>query len=447
MDALLAELTAIAGPEHVLTDPDLVVGYTTDWTRRFRGPARCVIRPADTGEVAAVLIACARHGAPVVPQGGNTGLVGGGVPGSEGAVVLSARRLRRLDPVDTLSGQVTAGAGVTIAELRTHAARAGLEYGVDLAARDSATVGGTIATNAGGIQTIRYGPTRAQLLGLEAVLAGGSVISRLGGIQADNTGYDLTQLLAGSEGTLGVITAARLRLWPAEPSTLTVLAGVPGIEAAAAVVAEIEAAGGSAVANTDDVSTWAGAEAIVASVVDSTGGPGSGHLDILVNNAGYGNAKTATEASNAEWNEIIEVDLNACFRLAKRASVGMIRRGWGRIINISSINAHIAREANANYCAAKAGLEGLTRALAVEWGPKGVTVNAIAPGYMMTPDNMETPLRADPETREWFAQRAALKRWGHADELDGAVVYLASNASAFCTGHVLIVDGGMSVKI
>ena len=190
-------------------------------------------------QVAAVLRACARHGVPVVPQGGNTGLVGGGVPVTGGAVVLSARRLRRLDPVDTLSGQVTAGAGVTIADLRAHAARAGLEYGVDLAARDSATVGGTIATNAGGIQTIRYGPTRAQLLGLEAVLADGSVISRLGGIQADNTGYDLTQLLAGSEGTLGVITAARLRLWPAEPPTLTVLAGVPGIEAAAALQAEI----------------------------------------------------------------------------------------------------------------------------------------------------------------------------------------------------------------
>src|ERR1700722_18900452 len=244
MDTLLAELAEIAGPEHVLTDPDLVAGYTTDWTRRFSGAARAVIRPADAAQVAAALLACSRHGVPVVPRGGNPGLVGGGVPASAaggGAVVLSARRLRRLDPVDPLSGQVTAGAGVTIAELRAHAARAGLEYGVDLAARDSATVGGTIATNAGGIQTIRYGPTRAQLLGLEAVLADGSVISRLGGIQADNTGYDLTQLLAGSEGTLGVITAARLRLWPAEPPTLTVLAGVPGIEAAAALQAEIRA--------------------------------------------------------------------------------------------------------------------------------------------------------------------------------------------------------------
>jgi gluconate 5-dehydrogenase len=212
-----------------------------------------------------------------------------------------------------------------------------------------------------------------------------------------------------------------------------------GIEATRAAII---AAGGAATAMAFDTTDTPAADAAIDCIEAELG-----HLDILVNNAGYGNAKTASEATNAEWNEIIEVDLNACFRLARRASVGMIRRGWGRIINISSINAHIAREANANYCAAKAGLEGLTRALAVEWGPKGVTVNAIAPGYMMTPDNMDTPLRADPRQRERFAQRTALKRWGQADELNGAVVYLASDASAYCTGHVLIVDGGMSVKI
>jgi FAD/FMN-containing dehydrogenase len=175
-----------------------------------------------------------------VPQGGNTGLVGASVP-SRGGVVLSARRLRRLDPVDTLAGQVTAGAGVTIAELRGHAAAAGLEYGVSLASRESATVGGTIATNAGGIHALRYGPTRAQLAGLEAVLADGRVISRLDGVEADNSGYNLTQLLAGSEGTLAVITAARLRLRPAEPHAITLLAGLDGIEAAAAAQAEIRA--------------------------------------------------------------------------------------------------------------------------------------------------------------------------------------------------------------
>ncbi len=206
--------------------------------------------------------------------------------------------------------------------------------------------------------------------------------------------------------------------------------------------AAIVAAGGAATAMAFDTTDIAAADAAIDGIEADLG-----HLDILVNNAGYGNGRTASEATNAEWNEIIDVDLNACFRLAKRASAGMIRRGWGRIINISSINAHIAREANASYCAAKAGLEGMTRALAVEWGRHGVTVNAIAPGYMLTPDNMDTPLRSDPVHHRRFAQRTALGRWGQADELDGAVIYLASNASAYCTGHVLIVDGGMSVKI
>jgi FAD/FMN-containing dehydrogenase len=240
MDALIRDLASVTGAQHVLTDPGLLAGYTTDWTRRYHGDALCVVRPGSAEQVSAVLRACAAHGTCVVTQGGNTGLVGGSVPGSGvRPVLLSAGRLRELGPVDTLSAQVTAGAGVTIAELRAHAAAAGLDYGVDLASRDSATVGGTIATNAGGIHTIRYGHTRAQLLGVEAVLADGSVVSRLSGLLADNTGYDLAQLLAGSEGTLAVITAARLRLWPAEPVSLTLLAGVDGIEAAAALYARL----------------------------------------------------------------------------------------------------------------------------------------------------------------------------------------------------------------
>lgn len=213
-------------------------------------------------------------------------------------------------------------------------------------------------------------------------------------------------------------------------------------EGIAATHAAILAAGGAATAMAFDTTDIAAADAAIDRIEAQIG-----RLDILVNNAGYGNGRSGSETSNGEWDEIINVDLNACFRLARRASVGMIRRGWGRVINISSINAHIAREANASYCAAKAGLEGMTRALAVEWGPKGITVNAIAPGYMMTPDNMATALRADPVQRERFAQRTALGRWGQGDELDGAVVFLASNAAAYCTGHVLIVDGGMSVKI
>jgi len=212
-----------------------------------------------------------------------------------------------------------------------------------------------------------------------------------------------------------------------------------GLEATRAAVV---AAGGSATAMAFDTTDIPTADAAIERIEAELG-----HLDILVNNAGYGNGRSGSETTNEEWNEIINVDLNACFRLARHASVGMIRRGWGRIINISSVNAHIAREANASYCAAKAGLEGMTRALAVEWGPKGVTVNAIAPGYMMTPDNMGNALRADPVQRARFAERTALGRWGQGDELDGAVVYLASNAASYCTGHVLVVDGGMTVKI
>jgi len=212
-----------------------------------------------------------------------------------------------------------------------------------------------------------------------------------------------------------------------------------GIEATRAAIV---ATGGTATAMAFDTTDIPTANAAIDRIEAELG-----HLDILVNNAGYGNGRSGSETTNDEWNEIIDVDLNACFRLARRASVGMIRRGWGRIINISSVNAHIAREANASYCAAKAGLEGMTRALAVEWGPKGVTVNAIAPGYMMTPDNMGHALRADPVHRARFAERTALGRWGQGDELDGAVVYLASNAASYCTGHVLVVDGGMTVKI
>jgi FAD/FMN-containing dehydrogenase len=244
MTGLAAELAGITGRAHVLTDADQQAGYLTDWTRRYQGTASCVVLPGSADEVAGVIRCCTARGVPVVPQGGNTGLVGGSVPPAGARrppVVLSTRRLTRLHPVDVLAGQVTAGAGVTIARLRAAAAASGLEYGVDLAARDSATVGGTIATDAGGIHTIRYGPTRAQLLGVAAVLADGSVLNDLSGLAAASTGYDLAQLLAGSEGTLAVLTAARLRLWPAEPVAAVLLAGAAGIGPAAGLLAEIRA--------------------------------------------------------------------------------------------------------------------------------------------------------------------------------------------------------------
>jgi FAD/FMN-containing dehydrogenase len=235
---LLDALAAAVGGSHLLTDADLRASYEVDWTRRFGGAALAVVRPGSTPEVAAVLRACADAGVAVVPQGGNTGLVGGGVPRG-GEVLMSLRRLTEVGPVDEAAGEVTVGAGLTLAALQAHTQRSGYAFGVDLGARDSATIGGMIATNAGGINVLRYGPMRAQLVGIEAVLANGSVIARLPGLPKDNAGYDLTSLLAGSEGTLAVISSARLRLVPLLTHRAVALVGLASTDAAIAVVAAL----------------------------------------------------------------------------------------------------------------------------------------------------------------------------------------------------------------
>jgi FAD/FMN-containing dehydrogenase len=207
------QLAGIVGEGHVLRDPDLLASYVGDWTGRFSGSTPAVVRPGSVDEVAEVVGLCAAERVPLVPQGGNTGLVGGSVP-LGGEIVVSVLRLDHLGSVEEEAGQITAGAGVTVGAVQRAAKAYGWAYGVDLASRDSATVGGTIATNAGGLHVLRYGATRAQLLGVEAVLGTGAVISHLGGLRKDNTGYDLAGLLCGSEGTLGIVTAATLRLVP-----------------------------------------------------------------------------------------------------------------------------------------------------------------------------------------------------------------------------------------
>jgi len=224
-DPVLKSLTSIVGGQHVLTG-DAAAGFAVDWTGRFRGQAAAVVRPRDTVEVAAVLALCTEAGVPVVPQGGNTGLVGGGVP-LHGEVVVSTARLTQLGPVDREASQVTAAAGVTLQQVAD--ADPDLDLGIQIASRDSATVGGAVATNAGGVRVLRYGPMRAQLRGIEAVLSDGTVISHLGGLIKDNTGYDYPSLLAGSEGTLAVITQARLRLVPRLRDTVTAIIGLDSL--------------------------------------------------------------------------------------------------------------------------------------------------------------------------------------------------------------------------
>ncbi|MBV9486734.1 MAG: FAD-binding oxidoreductase, partial [Frankiaceae bacterium] len=224
---MVAALRAIVGEAHALTDPSVVASYESDWTGRFRGTARCVVRPASTEEVAAVLSACLAAGVAVCVQGGNTGLVGGSVP-VDGAVLLSLLRIAPIEAVDEVAAQVTVGAGATLAAVQQAVRPLGFDVGVDFAARESCTVGGMASTNAGGERVLRYGTMRAQVVGLEAVLPDGAVVSRLAGLPKDNTGYDVVSLLAGAEGTLGVITKLRLRLVPLLPARAVALVAVAG---------------------------------------------------------------------------------------------------------------------------------------------------------------------------------------------------------------------------
>jgi FAD/FMN-containing dehydrogenase len=235
-DALLAQLAALVGPAQVLSDGDLSA-WELDWRKRWRGRARAVVRPGSTAEVAAVLRCCAAHGVAVVSQGGNTGLVGGGVPDGSGTqVLLSLTRLRQVRAIDAANLTMTVEAGCVLQVAQQAAADAGLLLPLSLAAEGSCTIGGNLATNAGGTQVLRYGNARELCLGLEVVTPDGEVWNGLSGLRKDNTGYDLRHLYIGSEGTLGVITAAVLRLYPRPVATMTALAACASLEACVALL-------------------------------------------------------------------------------------------------------------------------------------------------------------------------------------------------------------------
>ena len=229
---LLSAIAEVVGERHAFDDPDLTAGYETDWTGRWTGKARVVVRPGSVEEVAGVVSRCAAEGSALVPQGGNTGLVGGGVP--RDAVLLSLARLDGLGAHDAALGQVRVGAGVPLARLRDAVPDPGLDFG----ARDSATVGGIVACDAGGARALRWGTARARVAGVEAVLADGSIVSS-SGLLKDNAGYDLAQLLVGSEGTLGVITAVHWKTVPRLRHRVAALIPVADVDAAVAVLAAL----------------------------------------------------------------------------------------------------------------------------------------------------------------------------------------------------------------
>jgi len=232
MSNLLATLRQIVGDAHVLTEGDLTA-YEQDWRRRERGRALAVVRPASTGQVAAVVKACAAHGTAIVPQGGNTGLVVGSIPDASGTqVLLSLTRMNAIRTFDKENLTFTVEAGCILQTLQEAAEREGYLFPLSLAAEGSCTIGGNLGTNAGGTQVVRYGNTRELCLGLEVVNAQGEVWNGLKGLRKDNTGYDLRNLMIGSEGTLGIITAATMKLYPLPASQLTAWAAVPSMEAA-----------------------------------------------------------------------------------------------------------------------------------------------------------------------------------------------------------------------
>ncbi len=227
---LLAQLAAIVGAGHVTTDPDVLAGRVVDHTGRYRGRAHALVRPGNDAEVAAVLRACRDAGAYVTVQGGRTSLVAGTVPERDD-ILLSTERLSTVGAVDAAERRIRVGAGATCAAVQHAAAAAGLVLGVDLASRDSATVGGMASTNAGGLRTVRYGNMREQILGLEVALPDGSLVRRHSQVRSDNTGYDLTSLFVGAEGTLGVITGLDLRLYPAPAHRVKAVAGFDNLDA------------------------------------------------------------------------------------------------------------------------------------------------------------------------------------------------------------------------
>jgi len=244
---LLARLMALLGPKGFTSDPTQIAPWIEDWRKRFRGSTAALLSPATAEEVSEIVRACADAHHPLVPQGGNTSMVGGAVPGPEGGLLLSLRRMNRIRAVLADDNVAVAEAGVILANLHEACATVGRRFPLTLGARGSATIGGLVSTNAGGTQVLRFGTMRGLVLGIEAVLPDGSLYNGLAALKKDNRGYDLRQLLIGAEGTLGVVTAASLKLVPAIGSRAVAWIGLASPGKALALLRLLESALGDRV--------------------------------------------------------------------------------------------------------------------------------------------------------------------------------------------------------
>lgn len=232
-DDVIARLKEIVGPRGYTTDPDEIAPWTKSWRDNWQGAVPIIVRPASTEEVAAVVRLCAETGTPIVPQGGNTGLTGASQPHDDNSeIILSLARMNRVRDVDLMNDTMTVEAGCILEQLQNEAAGHNRLFPLSLAAEGSCMIGGNLSTNAGGTQVLRYGNARNLVLGLEVVLADGRIWNGLRGLRKDNTGFDLKHLFIGAEGTLGIITAAVLRLFPSPSERQTALVAVPDPAAA-----------------------------------------------------------------------------------------------------------------------------------------------------------------------------------------------------------------------
>jgi FAD/FMN-containing dehydrogenase len=241
--AFVETISSITGPAGIVGPDEDVDAYVTEWRSRFVGNAALIILPGSTDEAAQVVAACNAHGVAMVPQGGNTGLCGGAIPFSSAEcpqVLLSTRRLRSVRSIDAAGFTITAEAGTTVHQLKTAAAEHERLFALSLASEGSATLGGVVSTNAGGVNVLRYGTMRDQVLGLEAVLPDGQVLSQLQGLRKDNTGYRLGDLLVGAEGTLAFVTAAVCRLFALPKSTSTALLALESIDDCMSIAGQIQ---------------------------------------------------------------------------------------------------------------------------------------------------------------------------------------------------------------
>lgn len=244
-EVFLTAASALLGPRGFTRDPELIDPWLTDWRGRYTGKAIGLASPATTAEVSALVRLCAEHGVPIVPQGGNSGMCGGATPDESGhAVLLSLRRMNAIRRIDAEAREALCEAGVILQSLHEAAAAEGLRFPLTLGGKGSATIGGLISTNAGGTQVLRHGSMRAQVMGIEAVMADGAVFDALTPLKKDNRGFDLKQLLIGSEGTLGIVTAATLRLLPALADRAVLWAGIARVSDAPKLLAHAERVAG-----------------------------------------------------------------------------------------------------------------------------------------------------------------------------------------------------------